>query len=106
MHGLKVSEAGQMTSKFSCMSFVQKRRKTVIFHPPFLAGDFSVPSTVPFILKFSPQVPMKGRECIGNQEGPHKNCVALTDRLHTLLLLRAEILKHFEQDSSAQKPQS
>lgn len=105
MHGLEVSEAGQMTSKFSCISFVQKRKQGSDLSPTFPGReDFSVLSTVSFVLKFSPLVPVKGRVCISNQEGPHKNGVALTDRLHTLLLLRAEILKHFEQDSNAQKP--
>lgn len=47
---------------------------------------------------------MKGGVCISNQEGPHENCAVLTVRTHTLLLLRAEISKCFEQHSSAQKP--
>lgn len=47
---------------------------------------------------------MKGRVCISNQEGLHENCAVPTDRLHTLLLLTAEILKRFEQHSCVQKP--
>lgn len=46
---------------------------------------------------------MKARVCIKSQQILHKNCAALTDRLHTLHLLRAEILYHFAQHNCAQK---
>lgn len=46
---------------------------------------------------------MKARVCIKSQQILHKNCAALTDRLHTLHLLRAEILYHFAQHNCVQK---
>lgn len=46
---------------------------------------------------------MKARVCIRSQQILHKNCAALTDRLHKLHLLRAEIFNHFAQHSCAQK---